>query len=439
MAEGYFKSSEVKRALHDRSSPPSSSGCSSIQTQPSPDLPPRNDQQLEEHGKSSPTEVSPPPSFEELFIPRQIPVAPLPLGAAFVPRPTPKSNVVRQGYLRKLETKHRRYFVLREGSHTGPSWLEWYKNREKFIVLEKSAGTVSLLGSSKQGVIYLQCCLGVSQISKKGLTVALCAKNKTMMLVMEDQWEQKKWYIAIKKLMEEERDEERAEDFDEESDCYCTLPPGDFFVVFLSIPIISLVHHHEIQRSGVFQIPGRGVRFCFSATDITLAKVFDCAHARGGSADGGGTVNATRLQSPSTYRHSHNLPPALVALRRSRPKSNNKFVHVTPLPTPLLPVSRDLGHSQILTSSSRHPVEPCKQDQPEPSSPLRPLGSRQSSTLETKNYVERKIDHRPVIKVTDDDVGGIAMVTGDHHSVPAKRMEEWESGEERSDYMIISS
>lgn len=72
-------------------------------------------------------------------------------------------------------------------------------------------------------VIYLRCCLGVSRIagSRKGHN----AKDQTMVLVAEDQWEQEEWYLAVKKLMEEEWKDA----FEEEDDGYCTLPPAAFF------------------------------------------------------------------------------------------------------------------------------------------------------------------------------------------------------------------
>ena len=76
-------------------------------------------------------------------------------------------------------------------------------------------------------VIYLRCCLGVSRIgnSCKGHTVALYAKDQTMVLVMEDQQQNEDWYVAIKTLMEEEqKDEEHGEGANEEDDGYCTLP-----------------------------------------------------------------------------------------------------------------------------------------------------------------------------------------------------------------------
>uniref|UniRef100_A0A672FN40 IRS-type PTB domain-containing protein n=1 Tax=Salarias fasciatus TaxID=181472 RepID=A0A672FN40_SALFA len=62
-----------------------------------------------------------------------------------------QSDVVRRGYLGIQERSHRKYFVLRAGSHTGPSRLEWFKSQEKFSALEKSAGRAALFGSNKQG------------------------------------------------------------------------------------------------------------------------------------------------------------------------------------------------------------------------------------------------------------------------------------------------
>lgn len=67
----------------------------------------------------------------------------------------PQSDLVKQGYLGKLERNHRRYFVLRAGSHTGPSRLEWYQNREKFAAMDKSACKATLFGSSKQGLVHV--------------------------------------------------------------------------------------------------------------------------------------------------------------------------------------------------------------------------------------------------------------------------------------------
>lgn len=59
--------------------------------------------------------------------------------------------------------------------------------------------------------------------------MSLYAKDQTMVLVADDQWEQEEWYQAVKKLIEEWKDEECREGFSEEDDGYCTLPPAPYF------------------------------------------------------------------------------------------------------------------------------------------------------------------------------------------------------------------
>lgn len=96
---------------------------------------------------------SPPsPVAEEFFCSSQSSASLIPLAGALVMSLWPRSDVVKQGYLGKLERSHRRYFVLRAGSHTGPSRLEWYKNEQKFTTAKKSGGKAALFGSSKQGL-----------------------------------------------------------------------------------------------------------------------------------------------------------------------------------------------------------------------------------------------------------------------------------------------
>lgn len=93
---------------------------------------------------------SPPPRLsEELVCSSLVPLA------GDLMTSGPQSDLVKQGYVGKLERNHRRYFVLRAGSHTGPSRLEWYQNQEKFAATDKSAGKATLFGSSKQGLVHL--------------------------------------------------------------------------------------------------------------------------------------------------------------------------------------------------------------------------------------------------------------------------------------------
>ena len=93
--------------------------------------------------------------YEELFCISQTSIPLVPLTGALMTSSRAQSDVVKQGYLGKLERNHRRYFVLRAGSHTGPSRLEWYKSQEKFTALEKSAGKAALFGSGKQGLVKI--------------------------------------------------------------------------------------------------------------------------------------------------------------------------------------------------------------------------------------------------------------------------------------------
>lgn len=139
------------------SSPLSSPGCSSTQTWLSVESPLRspwvNDRQMElDHHVRM--QSSPPSRFyEELFCTSRTYGTLVPLAGALMTSSGPQSDLVKQGYLGKLERNHRRYFVLRAGSHTGPSRLEWYKSQEKFTAMEKSAGKAALFGSSKQGLV----------------------------------------------------------------------------------------------------------------------------------------------------------------------------------------------------------------------------------------------------------------------------------------------
>lgn len=117
---------------------------------------------------------SKPPSqvVEEFFCSSQSSASLIPLAGTLVMSLWPRSDVVKQGYLGKLERNHRRYFVLRAGSHTGPSRLEWYKNEQKFTAVEKSGGKAALFGSSKQGSVKIATLSGFTQI-RNGLFIVV--------------------------------------------------------------------------------------------------------------------------------------------------------------------------------------------------------------------------------------------------------------------------
>ena len=129
-------------------------------------------------------------------------------------------------------------------------------------------------------MIYLRCCVGVSRSgsSRKGLTVALYAKTQTVVLVVEEQGEQEAWYLAIKKLM----DEEHGAGFDEDDDGYCTLPPAAFFK---EVQIFNVLNHYYYPKVYYLPICSRAILIkCISGSSFTSIKGL----ARRGEAPGFG-------------------------------------------------------------------------------------------------------------------------------------------------------
>ncbi|CAL1598429.1 unnamed protein product [Knipowitschia caucasica] len=202
---------------------------------------------------------------EELFCPTlsSAALAPLALGAFL----GPSSDVLKQGYLGKQEQKHRRYFVLRAGSHSGPSRLEWYKTQDKFRADVKSAGDKGLFGSHRQGVIFLRCCLGVSLIrSRNDFKVALYAKDQTLVFVGKDEQEQQEWYAAVQELMEEEIRDGEGDRFDDEDAGYCTLPPVSLFKQVWPVTVTPRGLGRSKALSGE-------ILLCLTASALVLVRV----------------------------------------------------------------------------------------------------------------------------------------------------------------------
>ncbi|KAK2856947.1 hypothetical protein Q5P01_005682 [Channa striata] len=476
MADGHDRCNEQKRPLPYSSSPLSSPCYTSFRTwlHGSPLQPPwGTDHHVEPDQNSQDRHVGLQSSelpasrlYEELFCTRQSSIPLVPLASSLMMSCGPQSDVVKQGYLGKLEQTQRRYFVLKAGSHTGPSRLEWYKNQEKFTAMEKSAGKTALFGSSKQGVIYLRCCLGVSRIgsSRRGHTVALYSKDQTMMLVMEDEQEQDEWYQAVRKLMEEERkDEENGEGFEEEDDGYCTLPSAAFFKEVWPVMVKPRGLGHSKCLAGE-------TRLCLTATSLILVRVSACnslpsitipllsvrrfGHLDGlfflelgrSAPNGPGEIwmEARDQENPAVAQNIHEviretvralraLPDfsrsptnhqsqVLLISKRSRPKHRDKLVNMRPLSSP---VDVPLSNPEIQTHSKPCYLEPCKPDRTEPESSLShtsnlsPFRFQQSSTPDTDSYMEMKLE------------GGNSS---------GCTVEDWEPGkeEERKGYMLMS-
>lgn len=151
MDEGHNRSANQRRRVSVSSSPLPSDGAARAW-----ESPPQPLWMISQRPGQDCVELSPPSRyFEELYCSSQSSSSLVPLSRALVASSAPQSDVVKLGYLGKLERSHRRYFVLRAGSHTGPSRLEWYKSQENFTAVEKSASKAALFGSSKQGLVRL--------------------------------------------------------------------------------------------------------------------------------------------------------------------------------------------------------------------------------------------------------------------------------------------
>ncbi|TNN53865.1 Insulin receptor substrate 2-B [Liparis tanakae] len=482
MAEGSGRCAD-RRPPPASSSPRSSPGCSSARIRPPAESPLRYqwmiDRQDSRHRREELLSTPPSRVYEELFCTGRAADIVLPLTGAALTSSGPHGDVVKRGYLGKMDRDRRRYFALRAGSHTGPSRLEWYKNQEKFGAVEKSAGKATLFGSNKQG-------------SRKGHTVALYAKDQTLVLVAEDQWEQEDWYLAIKKLMEEERkDEEHGEVFDEEDDGYCTLPSAAFFKEVWPVTV------KPIGLGCSKSLAGES-RLCLTATALILVRVAACSNLpsvkipllsvrRFGHLDGSFYLELGRSApngpgeiwmeardqgngdlrdvlvpllsasplgrdffrlpctgSPAVAQHvhevvresvralralpdfsgsptsSHNQRQTLLALKRCRPKYRDKL-------------ARPPG-SRLALPFGTSPTK-CYL---EPESP-RSSASHRSSVSETGSYMEMKVDpHLPVSKGRENECRRAAVATGHRCSAAACGMESWEPGEDQAPgYMMM--
>lgn len=161
MAEGRDACDGQQRSLPASSSPLPSHCCSSFQTWlpvashlQSPWMTDYQEQDSQDRLVGTQSNELPLSGFyEELFCTGQSSTPLVPLVGSLLTTTEPQSDAVKQGYLGKLERNQTRYFVLRAGSHTGPSRLEWYKNQEKFTAMEKSPSKAAPFGQNKQGLV----------------------------------------------------------------------------------------------------------------------------------------------------------------------------------------------------------------------------------------------------------------------------------------------
>ncbi|XP_029476830.2 insulin receptor substrate 2-B-like [Oncorhynchus nerka] len=175
-------------------------------------------------------------------------------------------DVWKSGYLRKMKHSHKRFFVLRGPSDTGPSRLEYYDSEKKFRNGMKSVcKSPSAVGSPKK-VIYLYQCFTVSKRvdSKHKHLIALYTKDEHFVMIAENEEEQEDWYLALSDLVIQEKKE--YQDAEELDDGYWTVSPGAIF---------KEVWQVIVKPKGLGQTKNLiGVcRLCLSSKTIHLVKM----------------------------------------------------------------------------------------------------------------------------------------------------------------------
>lgn len=131
------------------------------------------------------------------------------------------SDVRKVGYLRKPKSMHKRFFVLRAASDTGPSRLEYYENEKKWK--HKS-------GAPKRS-IALESCFNINKRadSKNKYLVALYTKDEYFAVAADNELEQDAWYQALVDLHNRGKVHESARSNGTGDDNYGETTPGPAF------------------------------------------------------------------------------------------------------------------------------------------------------------------------------------------------------------------
>lgn len=179
------------------------------------------------------------------------------------------------GYLRKQKHGHKRFFVLRSASRSGPSRLEYYDSEKKFRSSHRSAAASSTgatgaaaaaSASPPKRVIYLYQCFTVNKRadSKNKHLIALYTKDEYFAIVAENEQEQEDWYIALSDLMSEGKKSHT--EADELDDGYGTVTPGTVFKEVWQVNVKPKGLGQTKNLTGVY-------RLCLSTKTIHLVKL----------------------------------------------------------------------------------------------------------------------------------------------------------------------
>ncbi|XP_069025901.1 insulin receptor substrate 1-B [Embiotoca jacksoni] len=98
-------------------------------------------------------------------------------------------DVRRSGYLRKQKSMHRRYFVLRAASESGPARLEYYESEKKF------RGKAPI----PKKVVALETCFNINKRadSKNKHMIVLYTRAESFAIAAENEEDQDEWYQAM--------------------------------------------------------------------------------------------------------------------------------------------------------------------------------------------------------------------------------------------------
>ncbi|XP_070534210.1 insulin receptor substrate 1-B-like isoform X4 [Ptychodera flava] len=102
-----------------------------------------------------------------------------------------EKDIQLKGYLRKVKTMKKKYFVLRSQTKSGPARLEYYDNEKKFRT-----------NCAPKRCIVLSTCFNINKKtdSKQKYTVALYTRDECFSVLAESDEEQEKWLMAMLKL-----------------------------------------------------------------------------------------------------------------------------------------------------------------------------------------------------------------------------------------------
>ena len=98
-------------------------------------------------------------------------------------------DVRKSGYLRKQKSMHRRYFVLRAASPSGPARLEYYESEKKF------RGKAPI---PKKAVV-LETCLNINKRAdaKNKHMIVLYTRAESFAIAADNEEDQDDWFQAI--------------------------------------------------------------------------------------------------------------------------------------------------------------------------------------------------------------------------------------------------